>query len=82
MPKPGVSIVKPMDVLRQSIDKGVMVEVKGKRLYSGVLEGYDVYMNLVIKNAGEVINDQNVGVHQRILVRGDNVIYISPSSGD
>lgn len=82
MPKPGVSIVKPMDVLRQSIDKGVMVEVKGKRLYSGVLEGYDVYMNLVIKNAGEVINDQNVGVHQRVLVRGDNVIYISPSSGD
>ncbi|MCL4327636.1 MAG: small nuclear ribonucleoprotein [Candidatus Thermoplasmatota archaeon] len=82
MPKPGVSVVKPMDVLRQSIDKGVMVEVKGKRLYSGVLEGYDVYMNLVIKNAGEVINDQNVGVHQRVLVRGDNVIYISPSSGD
>ncbi|MGC8505932.1 MAG: LSM domain-containing protein [Thermoplasmata archaeon] len=82
MPKPGVSVVKPMDVLRQSIDRGVMVEVKGKRLYSGVLEGYDVYMNLVIKNAGEVINDQNVGVHQRVLVRGDNVIYISPSSGD
>lgn len=82
MTKPGITAVKPMDVLRQSIDKSVMVEVKGRRVYSGVLEGYDIYMNLVIKNAGEIINSENKGVHQRVLVRGDNVIYISPSTGD
>ncbi|MEM0159146.1 MAG: LSM domain-containing protein, partial [Thermoplasmataceae archaeon] len=44
-----------MDVLRGSIEKSVLVDVKGNRTYSGVLEGYDVYMNLVIKNAGETI---------------------------
>ena len=71
-----------MDVLRQSIDRSVMVEVKGRRVYSGVLEGYDIYMNLVIKNAGEIINGESKGIHQRVLVRGDNVIYISPSTGD
>ena len=54
----------------------------GNRGYSGILEGYDVYMNLVIKNAGETIGGETKGVYDRILVRGDNVIFVSPSKGD
>ncbi|MEM3675660.1 MAG: LSM domain-containing protein [Thermoplasmataceae archaeon] len=82
MPKPQSGSVKPMDVLRGSIEKSVLVDVKGNRTYSGVLEGYDVYMNLVIKNAGETIAGQTSGVFERILVRGDNVIFVSPSRGE
>jgi Small nuclear ribonucleoprotein, LSM family len=82
MPKPQTSAVKPMDVLRNSIDRNVLVDVKGNRGYSGILEGYDVYMNLVIKNAGETIGGETKGVYDRILVRGDNVIFVSPSKGD
>ena len=82
MPKPTVSAVKPMDVLRSSIEKNVLVDVKGNRGYSGILEGYDIYMNLVIRNAGEMIGGENKGVYERILVRGDNVIFVSPSKGD
>ncbi|WP_075056461.1 small nuclear ribonucleoprotein [Thermogymnomonas acidicola] len=77
------NIVKPMDVLRNSIDKNVLVDVKGNRGgYSGILEGYDIYMNLVIRNAGEIIGGENKGVYERVLVRGDNVIFVSPSKGD
>ncbi len=82
MPKPQTSAQKPMDVLRNSIDRNVLVDVKGNRGYSGILEGYDIYMNLVIKNAGETINGHTTGVHERLLVRGDNVIFVSPSKGD
>jgi small nuclear ribonucleoprotein len=82
MPKPQPSALKPMDVLRGSIEKNVMVDVKGNRGYSGILEGYDVYMNLVIRNAGETIRGETKGVFERILVRGDNVIFVSPSKGD
>jgi small nuclear ribonucleoprotein len=56
-----------------------MVDVRGNRSYSGILDGYDVYMNLVIKSASETINGENKGVFDTILVRGDNVIYVSPS---
>jgi small nuclear ribonucleoprotein len=74
--------IKPLEALRASTEKNVLVDVKGKRGYSGTLEGYDVYMNLVLRNANEIINGEVRGVHNRILVRGDNVIFVSPSSGD
>jgi Small nuclear ribonucleoprotein (snRNP) homolog len=74
--------IKPLEALKRSTEKSVLVEVKGNRSYSGVLEGYDVYMNLILKNANEMINGEVKGTHARILVRGDNVIYVSPSSGD
>ncbi|MGC8515362.1 MAG: LSM domain-containing protein [Thermoplasmata archaeon] len=72
--------LKPLEVLRKTITKPIMVDVRGNRSYSGILDGYDVYMNLVLKNAAETINGENKGVFDTILVRGDNVIYVSPSS--
>ena len=82
MPGNPSSAARPLDVLRRSIDKNVLVDVKGKRGYSGILEGYDVYMNLVLKSANEIINGESKGVYDRILVRGDNVIFVSPSKGE
>lgn len=78
MPKLVQQPLKPLEVLRRSIAKPIMVDVKGNRGYSGILDGYDVYMNLVIKNASETINGQNSGIFDTILVRGDNVIFVSP----
>ena len=52
--------------------------LKGKREYRGVLDGYDPHMNLVLKNAEELVSGESVGRTATIIVRGDNVIYISP----
>jgi small nuclear ribonucleoprotein len=82
MPGNPSSAARPLDVLRRSIEKNVLVDVKGRRGYSGILEGYDVYMNLVLKSANEIINGESKGVYDRILVRGDNVIFVSPSKGE
>lgn len=70
--------VKPLDILKQAIGKNVIVTLKGKREYRGVLDGYDPYMNLVLKNAEELVSGESVGKTATIIVRGDNVIYISP----
>jgi small nuclear ribonucleoprotein (snRNP)-like protein len=35
-------------------------------------------MNLVLKNAQELENDEVVNRYSLAIVRGDNVIYISP----
>jgi small nuclear ribonucleoprotein len=82
MPGNPSSAARPLDVLRRSIEKNVLVDVKGRRGYSGILEGYDVYMNLVLKSANEIIDGESKGVYDRILVRGDNVIFVSPSKGE
>ncbi len=71
-------MMKPLSVIQSSVGKNVIVEMKGKREYRGVLDGYDPHMNVVLKNAEERVD----GVAKRKLsiaiVRGDNVIYISP----
>jgi len=71
-------LMKPLAVLNKSINQQVMVELKGKRGYRGILDGYDPHMNLVLKNAEETHDSQVVRKMETTIVRGDNVIYISP----
>lgn len=56
-----------------------MVELRGGRGYHGTLDGYDVpHMNLVLKNVEEMENGESIGKHNTVIVRGDNIIYVSP----
>jgi small nuclear ribonucleoprotein len=71
-------LMKPLAVLNKSINQQVIVELKGKRGYHGTLDGYDPHMNLVLKNAEETHEGQVVRKIEQTIVRGDNVIYISP----
>ena len=70
---------KPLKILHSSLNKRVIVELRGGRGYHGTLDGYDVpHMNLVLKNAEEKIEGKENIKHGTIIVRGDNIIYISP----
>ncbi len=70
---------KPLKILHSSLNKRVIVELRGGRGYHGTLEGYDVpHMNLVLKNAEENIAGKETIKHGTIIVRGDNIIYVSP----
>ncbi|MCJ7607708.1 MAG: small nuclear ribonucleoprotein [Thermoplasmata archaeon] len=70
--------MKPLAVLNKAINQQVIVELKGKRGYRGTLDGYDPHMNLVLKNAEETLDSEVKRKVDSIIVRGDNVIYISP----
>ncbi|MBC7108045.1 MAG: small nuclear ribonucleoprotein [Methanomassiliicoccales archaeon] len=69
---------KPLTVLNQAINRHVIVELKANREYRGILDGYDPHMNLVLKNVEELVNKEVVRKLDIAIVRGDNVIYISP----
>ena len=70
---------KPLKILHGSLNNRVMVELRSGRAYHGVLDGYDVpHMNLVLKNTDEMANGESVKKHNTIIVRGDNIIYVSP----
>ena len=70
---------KPLKVLHASLNKRVMVELRSGRGYHGTLDGYDVpHMNLVLKNADEIVNGESRAKHNTLVVRGDNIIYVSP----
>jgi small nuclear ribonucleoprotein len=70
---------KPLKILHGSLNNRVMVELRGGRGYHGTLDGYDVpHMNLVLKNADEIIKGEPSTKHNTVIVRGDNIIYVSP----
>ena len=71
-------MAKTLTVLQGAVKKNVIVGLKGKREYRGVLEGVDMYMNVVLKNAEEYYEGSLVKKLGQVIVRGDNVIYISP----
>ena len=71
-------MMKPLTVLSQAANKNVIVELKGRREYRGILDGYDPHMNVVLRNAEEYHEAQLAKKHNVVIVRGDNVIYISP----
>ena len=65
-------------LLKNSINKPVIVKVKGGKLIRGILVGYDEHLNLLLKDA-EWIHKDNSDPIGPILLRGDNVVLISPS---
>lgn len=70
---------RPLEILDKALNqKPVIVSLKGGREIRGILQGYDIHMNLVLENAEEEI-DGRVTKSGTLIVRGDNVIYISPS---
>ncbi len=69
---------RPMEILDQVLNRQpVIVSLKGGREIRGILQGYDVHMNLVLDKAEEEVGGTVVKVGT-LIVRGDNVIYISP----
>ncbi len=70
---------RPFDFLSDAIEKTVLIKVKGQREFRGVLKAFDVHMNLVLEGAEELENDQVVRKLGTLVVRGDNVLFISPS---
>ena len=79
---PGIFMTKrPMEILDQALNgQPVIVSLKGKREIRGILQGYDVHMNLVLDRAEEESGGETRKLGT-LIVRGDNVIYISPLVG-
>lgn len=71
-------MIAPLSILNRSINSRVIVELRGKKEYRGILDGYDPHMNLVLKSAEEISDGELKRKLRLAVVRGDNVIYISP----
>lgn len=65
-------------LLEESLGKTVLVRLKGGKSLRGKLKGFDQHLNLVLEETEETTSAENVKKLGVIIVRGDNVILISP----
>ncbi|NHK31405.1 MAG: RNA-binding protein [Asgard group archaeon] len=69
---------RPMDLLSMSLNNIVLVKLKGGRQLRGKLKNYDAHLNLTLDEAEEIIDEGENTSLGTIILRGDNVIIISP----
>ncbi len=65
-------------ILEESIGKIVLVRLRGGRSIRGRLKGFDQHLNLVLDETDDTTHPENMKRLGLIIVRGDNVILISP----
>jgi len=65
-------------ILEESLGKVVLIRLRGGKSIRGKLQGFDQHLNLVLEKAEDVTDTNNTEELGSIIVRGDNVIMISP----
>ena len=73
-----MSVDMAVKVLDESINKMVLVKLKGNKTIRGNLLGFDQHMNLLLDQAEEIPSEGDSKSLGSIVVRGDNVVMISP----
>lgn len=73
-----MDISRPFDLLNGALNKPVLVRLKGNKSLRGKLNAFDQHMNLVLQDAEELEGDDVKAKIGMVIVRGDNILYVSP----
>ena len=66
------------EILEQNVGKIVLVRLRGGKKLRGKLKGFDQHLNLVLEETEDTTDIENSKKLGLIIVRGDNVVLISP----
>lgn len=67
---------RPLTTLQKSTKKLVTVRLKNEVEYKGKMDNVDSYMNLIMTDAEEMYENKTVANYGRVIVRGNNVLFI------
>jgi len=67
---------RPLTTLQKHTKKDVIVRLKNDVEYKGKIDNVDPYMNLIMTDAEELRDGKTVEKFGRIILRGNNVLFI------
>ncbi len=67
-------------LLAASLGKTVLVKLKGNKEVRGKLKSFDHHLNIVLEDAEELFPDGSQRRLGLIIIRGDNVVVVSPTN--
>ena len=67
---------RPLTTLQKNVKKLVIVRLKNEVEYKGRMFNVDSYMNLIMTDAEELYDGKTVGKFGRVILRGNNVLFI------
>ena len=69
-------VKKPLTCLQQKVHKNITVKLKNNIEYRGKLSNVDPYMNIILTDAEEYRSDILTSKYGKIVIRGNNVLFI------
>ena len=67
---------RPLTTLQKNTKKSVVVRLKNDIEYRGKIVNVDSYMNLIMADAEELKDGKIVEKYGRVILRGNNVLFI------
>ena len=67
---------RPLTTLQKNTNKSVIVRLKNDVEYKGKIVSVDSYMNLIMTDAEEIRDGKTVEKYGRVILRGNNVLFI------
>ena len=67
---------RPLTALQKSTRRRVTVRLKNEVEYKGKMSNIDAYMNLIMTDAEEIHGGKTIANYGRVIVRGNNVLFI------
>ena len=67
---------RPLTTLQKNTNKSVIVRLKNDVEYKGKIVNVDSYVNLIMTDAEELRNGKTVEKFGRVILRGNNVLFI------
>jgi len=64
--------------LKKYMDKNMTIKLNGNRKVTGILRGYDQFMNLVIDNTVEEVSANERNEIGMVVIRGNSVVMLEP----
>jgi len=75
-PQPPSQAKRPLSVLQKAISKQVSVRLKNEIEYKGKMANIDPYMNVILVDAEETEGGAKVANYGKVVIRGNNVLYV------
>jgi small nuclear ribonucleoprotein F len=69
--------INPKPFLNIQINKRILVKLKWGMEYKGVLKSFDNYMNILLIETEEWNKNEKIGYLDEILIRCNNILFIS-----
>ena len=70
---------RPFDLLNKVLGQQVLIRLKGSTSIRGRIVSFDAHMNIVLDNAEELIDGELKAKIGTMLLRGGNIIFVSPA---
>ena len=70
------TVKRPLTTLQKNTKKNVVVRLKNDVEYKGKMDNVDSYMNLIMADTEELNNGKLVEKFGKVIVRGNNVLFI------